>query len=209
MGKILNGILGGVSGKVSGVVGASWKGINYLRGYSIPSNPQTPAQTAQRAKMTFLVSIGRSVLSTVLNVFWSPIAVQMSGFNLFLQRNLLLITDDTDYDSILMSTGNLSPLAITTATYNPTTGMVLCQFVMPSPNPYVSLVDSIHAVFVHIPSGISYYATEIYTTGDDVIQSVTPASLVPTDFHCYLFASKGVGTEILTPQSVNEECVEG
>ena len=32
MGKINQGILGGVSGTVGSVVGASWKGISYLRG---------------------------------------------------------------------------------------------------------------------------------------------------------------------------------
>ena len=31
MGVISQGILGGVSGKVGNVVGASWKGIDYLR----------------------------------------------------------------------------------------------------------------------------------------------------------------------------------
>ena len=32
MGTIKKGILGGFSGKVGTVVGASWKGISYMRG---------------------------------------------------------------------------------------------------------------------------------------------------------------------------------
>ena len=45
MGIIKKGILGGFSGKVGNVVGASWKGIDYIR--SLPStvrNPRTPRQ---------------------------------------------------------------------------------------------------------------------------------------------------------------------
>ena len=50
MGKIKQGILGGFRGKVGTVVGASWKGIAYMRG--LPQsikNPKTAAQQAQRA----------------------------------------------------------------------------------------------------------------------------------------------------------------
>lgn len=36
MGTIKQGILGGFSGKVGNVVGASWKGIDYIR--SLPSS---------------------------------------------------------------------------------------------------------------------------------------------------------------------------
>jgi len=53
MGKIKNGILGPVSGKVGAVVGASWKGIDYLRGLpKLQSKPRTDLQRAQNSKMT-------------------------------------------------------------------------------------------------------------------------------------------------------------
>jgi hypothetical protein len=53
MGKIKQGILGGFSGKVGTVVGASWKGISYMR--SIPQhvhNPRTEGQVNQRSKFS-------------------------------------------------------------------------------------------------------------------------------------------------------------
>ena len=53
MGIIKKGILGGFSGKVGNVVGASWKGIDYIR--SLPStvrNPRTPRQVKQ--ELSFL-----------------------------------------------------------------------------------------------------------------------------------------------------------
>lgn len=55
MGRIKNGILGGFSGKVGAVVGASWRGIDYIRALpSISTKPASKAQLAQRAKMILL-----------------------------------------------------------------------------------------------------------------------------------------------------------
>ena len=45
MGKIKSGILGGFNGKVGSVIGASWKGISYMRGIAQSiKNPKTDAQ---------------------------------------------------------------------------------------------------------------------------------------------------------------------
>ena len=51
MGKISQGVLGGFSGKVGNVIGASWKGIDYMR--IMPANvanPRTQGQIDQRSK---------------------------------------------------------------------------------------------------------------------------------------------------------------
>ena len=51
MGTIKKGILGSFSGKVGNIVGASWKGIAYIR--SLPAsvrNPRTVKQVTQRSK---------------------------------------------------------------------------------------------------------------------------------------------------------------
>lgn len=54
MGTIKQGILGGFSGKVGSVVGASWKGISYMRSQADHvKNPRSAAQIAQRTKMEF------------------------------------------------------------------------------------------------------------------------------------------------------------
>lgn len=45
------------SGTIYNVLTASiWKGRNYIRGYVVPSNPNTTAQQAQRALMTAAVA---------------------------------------------------------------------------------------------------------------------------------------------------------
>lgn len=53
MATIKKGILGGFSGKVGNVVGASWKGVAYIR--SLPSNvrnPRSEKQLTQRSKFS-------------------------------------------------------------------------------------------------------------------------------------------------------------
>ncbi|MNK06623.1 hypothetical protein D3C87_245220 [compost metagenome] len=55
MGRIKKGILGGFSGKVGTVVGANWKGIDYMRALPTPSTkPSSDKQLAQRNKMALL-----------------------------------------------------------------------------------------------------------------------------------------------------------
>ena len=60
MGKINQGILGGFNGKVGSVIGASWKGISYMRGIAQSiNNPKTEAQVMQReyfAQLTQMAS---------------------------------------------------------------------------------------------------------------------------------------------------------
>jgi len=52
MGRIKKGILGGFSGKVGAVVGASWRGVDYMRGLpKLSTKPATTAQLAQQNKM--------------------------------------------------------------------------------------------------------------------------------------------------------------
>lgn len=41
-------IRGAISGRLGELVGASWKGINYIRTFQAPANPRTPAQQAVR-----------------------------------------------------------------------------------------------------------------------------------------------------------------
>ncbi|ACU02572.1 DUF6266 family protein [Pedobacter heparinus] len=48
MGRIKKGILGGFSGKVGAVVGASWRGVDYMR--SLPEKSKKAATTAQLAQ---------------------------------------------------------------------------------------------------------------------------------------------------------------
>lgn len=124
MGKILNGILGGVSGKVAGVVGGSWKGINYIRGYLIPADPQTPAQEAQRLKMIQVNNIARYALSPIIQPFWDPFYSNKAGIHGFLSANLLRWNTPDDYSQALLAQGQLEPLITQGCEYNSATGLL-------------------------------------------------------------------------------------
>lgn len=66
MGTIKKGILGGFSGKVGNVVGASWKGVAYIR--SLPAsvrNPRTRKQMTQRSRFSLIAKFVKSVLPVI------------------------------------------------------------------------------------------------------------------------------------------------
>lgn len=89
MAIIKRGILGGFSNKIGNVVGTSWKGISVMR--SLPQsvhNPKTEAQEEQRTNFAVASKLGSQLLDAVIKPFWDKRAVRMSGYNLWLQKNL-------------------------------------------------------------------------------------------------------------------------
>jgi hypothetical protein len=83
--KLRNGILGTGVNKIGNVIGATWKGIAYVRSYVIPKNPNTEAQQAVRAFYRIVGRFGSTILGSVLQKFWDPTAVAMSGYNAFIK----------------------------------------------------------------------------------------------------------------------------
>lgn len=113
MGTIKKGVLGGFSGKVGTVVGASWKGIDYIR--SLPanvSNPRTEGQVTQRTKFTVALTFLRPIIS-YLNVGFKPYANRQSAYNAAMSYNVNNAVTGTfpdfaiDYPNVLVSRGSL------------------------------------------------------------------------------------------------------
>lgn len=107
MAKQINGILGEVHGKVGNVVGGKWKETPYYRAYVKPANPRTPAQQAHRAKMTFLVKLGKKINVDVLQPYLSYLSKSMSAFNSFMKINIPLMSDPLDYLDVKIADGSL------------------------------------------------------------------------------------------------------
>lgn len=110
MGKISKGILGGFSGKVGPTIGASWKGISYMRG--IPdsvANPNTEGQQAQRSKMSACVAVAKDLLAIAIQPLWGLFAVKMSEFNAFVKYNIANFDTDgvVDYSLFVPFKGTL------------------------------------------------------------------------------------------------------
>lgn len=112
MGKISQGILDGVSGKVGNVIGASWKGIDYLRiKPDHISNPRTIAQVNQRTRFKGVSTLAKRLLSSVVRPIWDRTAVKMTGYNLFIKTNIEAFGTDgniEDYSKLIMSVGSLA-----------------------------------------------------------------------------------------------------
>lgn len=93
MGVIKRGILGGFSGSVGNVVGSSWKGIATMKSKPLSvANPNTAAQVTQRSKMSNIVAFAKDQLANIIKPLNDRFASNMSGFNLFVQRNIDLFT---------------------------------------------------------------------------------------------------------------------
>jgi hypothetical protein len=71
------------------VVFSMWKGRQYMRSYTKPSNPKTNAQTANRLHMNYLVSTWQGFIATIppLVTSWNAAALSdlISGYNRFVK----------------------------------------------------------------------------------------------------------------------------
>lgn len=114
MAKILNGILGGFSGKVGTVIGACWKGIDYMRGLATSvTNPNTPAQIEQRARFSLIIAFLRP-LTGLLRTGFRSAAIRQSAFNAAMAYNVKNAISGAypafaiDYPKVLFSRGSLA-----------------------------------------------------------------------------------------------------
>ena len=122
MGTIRKGILGGFSGKVGNVVGASWRGISYIR--SLPQsvrNPRTAGQRSQRSKFALALALLKPMTS-FLRTGWKLYAHRQSPFNAAMSHALANAIVGTypdysvDVSKVLVSRGNLQSASSATAT---------------------------------------------------------------------------------------------
>ena len=115
MGRIKRGILGGFHGTVGTVVGASWKGIDYMRSKAESiKNPRTRGQVTQRNRFATTLFFLQPI-SSYIRIGFRPYAVKQTGFNAAMAYNIKnAITGEypnfeLDYSKALVSRGTLTP----------------------------------------------------------------------------------------------------
>lgn len=110
MGKINQGILGGFNGKTGSVVGASWKGIAYMRGKAQSiKNPRTEPQQLNRGNFGIISDLMSKALASVNDGF-RAVSVKKSPFNTAVQKNMRVMFDshgDLDIEKAQFSDGSL------------------------------------------------------------------------------------------------------
>jgi hypothetical protein len=107
---------GALTGRLAGMVGATWKGIDYVRKMVIPANPKSAGQIATRDVFSKLVAFGRRINSTVLKSKILPKPKKMSGFNKFIANNQPMIDAGVfAFADMLISIGSLFSGGLTNA----------------------------------------------------------------------------------------------
>ena len=117
MGTIKKGILGGFSGIVGTVVGASWKGIPYMR--SLPQkvrDARSEKQISQRTKFGLVTGLLKP-MAPLLRTGWKLYADRQSPYNAatsyMLANAITGVFPDyaIDESKVLISSGSLTPAA--------------------------------------------------------------------------------------------------
>ncbi len=114
MGKYSQGILGAFSGKVGTVVGASWRGIKYMRSLAAKRGNAraTEKQLEQQARFALIAGFLKPV-KPLLELGFKNYAIGRTGYNSAASYNLKnALTGQTpnlaiDYSMVLLSRGDL------------------------------------------------------------------------------------------------------
>jgi hypothetical protein len=154
MATIKSGILGGFAGKVGNVTGSSWKGISVMkkRPDSV-ANPRTAGQVSNRNAFKACSQFASLILATMIIPLMNRFAKQMSGYNLFIQKNKEYFNEDgiQTPESINFGTGKLGATDIDTAVVSVGTGNATItwngalnnQYKQNSDKAYAMVVDSV------------------------------------------------------------------
>lgn len=200
---ITSGILGGGRNKVGPVVMSKWKGIDYIKSYAVPANPNTSAQQAVRSKFAQLVLNARQLLSSVLKPFWDPFYSDKSGFNAFISENYSKLDTNNRFQlTSVISKGTLEGAPIDAAAYNPTTGALSIDWNGTTSGNGLSS-DSVFGV-VYDKGGKNFVAASYLDERSAVNSVITiPTGLTSTNLILYLFAYRGSGGSLMVSDSTS------
>jgi hypothetical protein len=93
----LNFIKGSIKGKVGQFVGSSWRGKDYIKTFTPPSNPKTEGQVAVRTIFQHTAHIAKAIYEGILKPYTFPKPQRMTAYNKMIQINKGLF-DDLEWD---------------------------------------------------------------------------------------------------------------
>jgi len=191
MGKIKQGVIGGFSGMVGNVIGASWKGIAYMRiRPTSVANPKTDAQLDQRMRFTVTLRFLQP-LTQFLRIGFKNYAVKMSPFNSAMSWNLLNALQGTypnytiDYPNALVVRGKLSP-ALNQAAASTVAGTVLFTWDDNSDETDASPYDKNLLVVYNPEKNQAVTFSELGERADGTQSVTVPNSFSGDLVHCYI-----------------------
>jgi len=191
MGRIKKGILGGVSGSVGNVVGANWKGIDYLRiKPSDVSNPNTELQSTQRLKFSAVLKFLQP-MTEFIRVGFRAYAVKMSAFNAAFSYNYHNALTGSypdfglDYAKVLVSRGNL-PSSSNVACNSDTAGKVNITWPHDAGGNAASDNDTAMVAVFNPATQQAVYLLNAGTRADESVEVAVPADFSGVTVHCYI-----------------------
>ena len=201
MGKIGRGILGGVSGKVANVVGARWKGIDYIRAKpQSVANPRTLLQVNQRTKFALVLRFLQPNLNFI-KIGYKNYAVKKSQFNSamsFILNNAIIgVSPDfeIDYSVALLSRGNLAG-ALNPVFDLTTPGQVQFSWDDNSTDGNALATDNVMVVAYNPLKGESVYLTEGATRADLSQTVIIPNSYAGDDLQLFISFKNAEETQL-------------
>jgi hypothetical protein len=207
-GVIDQGILGGFSGKVGPVVGGKWKDVDYMRGYVVPSNPNTAGQQAVRSKFAALVADARHLLSTILQPYWDMFYSNMSGYNAWISQNYdLADTDGAIDETAIMSKGTLESSSVVGCTYDSVSGGIGFAFdAVPTGNGLGT--DKVVLIVKDTSTEIFYFPDVSAVKRDDgTADGTITTGLTATNLICFVFFYRGTSSEMVVSDSIGAAAV--
>ena len=186
----ITGALTGWKGKVGNMVFAMWKGVQVVKTRTIPTNPQSTGQTAQRGVFGDIVSIFKTIASGFIRSFWNPFVTQFqSGWGNFLSANLLAMGNSFDITKAIMAQGSLDGVSIATCTYDDGTGEIEITWGTSSPvNGEQTDVASV-VVYNDDTREVVFASTEGDSRADEATTVTIATGLTATDLHAFLIFS--------------------
>lgn len=202
MGRLTGGAFGPVYGKVGGTVGSNWKGINTLRQYAIPANPDSDDQKAQRAKFKAVSKLAISLIPTLITAFWNMFAVKMSGYNYFIKKAFPgASSTGLALPGMQVTTGTLEGVSNLTAEYTTVTG-TLDMLHSGNHNGNGLDTDSINVLVLdNRTNAVVHYETALATRVDAAASVTLPPGLVAADLIVFCWFSRGTGSELMVSNS--------
>ena len=190
MGKIGRGILGGVSGKVANIVGARWKGIDYIRAKpQSVANPRTQLQVNQRTKFALVLRFLQPNLNFI-KIGYKNFSVKKSQFNSAMSYilNNAIVGDYPnyliDYTAALLSRGNLATALNPSFSLNP--GEVKFIWEDNSAVGNALATDKVMVLVYNTLKGESVYITEGATRADLSQTVIIPNSYTGDDIEMFI-----------------------
>ena len=118
------GVLGLFTGQLGKtIVGFKNKQAKVIRSYTIPANPRSVGQVAQRDKFRLCAKVAQKELVNIIRPFWNSKNSKYSGYAAFNKENVKLVADGDSFGDLLITSGSYPSIPLTASTtYDVTSG---------------------------------------------------------------------------------------